>query len=347
MASHENSSSGMPRSPLYDALLLVSFGGPERPDDVMPFLENVLRGKDVPRQRLQEVAEHYELFDGVSPLNAQNRSLLAALVQELNTHGPGLAVYWGNRNWHPFLEDTVREMAEDGVRRALAFVTSAYGSYSGCRQYLEDIERARQQVGPNAPPIDKLRLFYNHPGFIEAQADRVSAAIRELPAERRDGARLIYTAHSIPTAMAARCPYEAQLRETCRLVSEWVGRFQWDLAYQSRSGPPSQPWLEPDIGDFLVELQQSGDVADVVVVPIGFLSEHMEIVYDLDMEIASLCEHLGLHMVRASVVGTHPRFVTMIRELIVERFEPSPTRGALGNLGPSPDVCADDCCLPR
>lgn len=337
----------MPRSAPYDALLLVSFGGPEKPDDVMPFLENVLRGKDVPRQRLQEVAEHYELFDGVSPLNAQNRSLLAALVQELNAHGPNLSVYWGNRNWHPFLEDTIREMAEDGVRRALALVTSAYGSYSGCRQYLEDIERARQQVGPNAPPIDKLRLFYNHPGFIEAQADRVSAALRELPAERRQNARLIYTAHSIPTAMAAQCPYEAQLRETCRLVSERIGRSPWDLVYQSRSGPPSQPWLEPDIGDFLVELQQQGEVTDVVIVPIGFLSEHMEIAYDLDVEIASLCEHLELHMVRASAVAAHPRFVTMIRELILERFESPSTRLALGNLGASPDFCADACCLPR
>ncbi len=331
----------------YDALLLVSFGGPEKPDEVIPFLENVLRGKDVPRQRLLEVAEYYDLFDGVSPLNAQNRSLLAALVHELNLHGPSLSVYWGNRNWHPFLEDTVREMAEDGVRRALAFVTSAFGSYSGCRQYLEDMERARQQVGPNAPPIDKLRLFYNHPGFVEAQSDRVVAAFQELPAPRRATARLIYTAHSIPVAMAAQCAYEVQLREACRLVSERVGHSEWDLVYQSRSGPPSQPWLEPDIGDYLVRLHQTEKDADVVIVPIGFLAEHMETVFDLDVEIASLCEHLGINLVRAGAVGTHPRLVAMIRELILERTAVQPTCLALGTLGPCPDVCPDDCCRPR
>ena len=346
MSSDPPSPFPLPLPVSYDALLLVSFGGPEKPDDVIPFLENVLRGKDVPRQRVLEVAEHYELFDGVSPLNAQNRALLAAIVHELNLHGPTLSLYWGNRNWHPLLEDTIREMTEDGARRALAFVTSAFASYSGCRQYLEDIERARRTVGPRAPQIDKLRLFYNHPGFVEAQADRAADALNQVPAQRRAAARLIYTAHSLPAAMAARCAYQEQLQEACRLVAERIARPDWDLVYQSRSGPPSQPWLEPDIGDHLVRLHQAGQVDDVVIVPIGFLSEPMEVAYDLDSEVASLCEHLGLNMVRAGVVGTHPRLVAMIRELVLERTEAQPTCLALGRFGPSPDVCPADCCLP-
>jgi len=345
--SEGHSSFSVPHSSFpYDALLLVSFGGPEKPDDVIPFLENVLRGKDVPRQRLLEVAGHYELFGGVSPLNAQNRALLAALVHELNRHGPHLPVYWGNRNWHPLLEDTLQEMTDDGVRRALAFVTSAFASYSGCRQYREDIQRAREKAGLNAPQVDKLRLFYNHPGFIEPQAERVAAALAEIPAERRAAAKVVYTAHSIPLAMASRCAYQEQLQEACRLVSEGVGLSDWQLVFQSRSGPPSQPWLEPDLGDSLVGLCAAGPISDVVIVPIGFLSEHVEIVYDLDVEIAALCGHLGLNMVRAGVVGTHARFVTMIREMILERIEPHGARLALGKHGPSPDVCPPDCCLP-
>jgi protoporphyrin/coproporphyrin ferrochelatase len=328
----------------YDALLLLSFGGPERPEDVLPFLENVLRGKRVPRERMLEVAKHYELFDGISPLNMQNRALLAALVAELNAHGPHLPVYWGNRNWHPLLTDTVQQMAEDGVRRALAFVTSAFGSYSGCRQYLENIEEARRAAGPNAPQIDKLRLFYNHPGFIEPMADRVAAALETIPAERREAARLVYAAHSIPLSMAAASPYQAQLCEACRLVSARVGRAAWDLVYQSRSGPPEQPWLEPDVDGFLKRSHETGGVRDVVLVPIGFLSEHMEVIYDLDVEIAGLCESLDINLVRAGVIGTHPRFVTMIRELIQERLDPQAPRLSLGDLGPSPDECPSDCC---
>jgi ferrochelatase len=328
-------------------LLLVSFGGPERRDDVLPFLENVFRGKPVPPERVRQVAEHYELFDGVSPLSAQNRALLAALVAELNAHGPHLPVYWGNRNWHPLLADTLQQMADDGVHRALALVTSAFGSYPGCRQYLEDIERARLAVGPQAPQVDKLRLFYNHPGFIEAVAERVAAALEAVPPERRKTARLIYTAHSIPVAMAERCPYQRQLHEACRLVSDGVGRTAWDLVFQSRSGPPEQPWLGPDVGDFLVDLYRRGGTRDVVLVPIGFLSEHMEVVYDLDVEVAGLCESLGLCLVRAGVVGTHPRFVAMVRQLVLERIEPGTERLALGAVGPSPDACAADCCLPQ
>jgi ferrochelatase len=329
----------------YDALLLVSFGGPEKRDDVLPFLENVLRGKHVPARRVQEVAEHYYRFDGVSPINAQNRSLLVSLVAELNRHGPPLAVYWGNRNWHPLLPDVLEQMADDGVRRALAFVTSAFGSYSGCRQYLEDIARAREAVGPQAPQVDKLRLFYNHPGFIEAMADRVAKALGKIPADRRASARLIYTAHSIPEAMARVSPYVQQLREACGLVSQRVGRTEWELVYQSRSGPPSQPWLGRDLYEHLRALRAGDDAAqDVVLVPIGFLCEHLEVVYDLDVAAGELCDELGLTMVRAGLVANHPRFVAMIRELILERMDSNSVRLALGSQGPSPDVCQEGCC---
>ena len=327
-------------------------------DDVLPFLENVVRGKNVPRERLLEVAGRYELFDGVSPLGAENRALLAALVGQLNTHGPRLPVYWGNRNWHPMLVDAVGQMATDGVHRALAFVTSAFGSYSGCRQYLEDIQRARQEVGPKAPEIDKLRLFYNHPGFIESMADRVAAALKQIPTERRPAARLIYTAHSIPQAMAQRSPYERQLREACRLITEQIkqkgegGRgkgehgsgFLYDLVFQSRSGPPSQPWLEPDIREHIRQLHAGGDIGDVVIVPIGFLAENLEVVYDLDVEVRGLCEELGINMTRAAVVGCHPRFVRMIRELVSERLDPPAPCLALGPDGPWPDDCSLHCC---
>lgn len=328
----------------YDAVLVVSFGGPEKPEDVLPFLENVTRGKDVPRARLQEVAERYYRFGGVSPAGAQNRALLVALVAELNAHGPALAVYWGNRHWHPLLTDAIQQMADDGVRHALAFVTSAFGSYAGCRQYLEAIRQACDEVGAAAPQIDKLRLFYNHPGFIEPMTERVAAALEQVPAERRASAPLIFTAHSIPLAMAENSAYREQLHEACRLVAQGAGRTAWELVYQSRSGPPSQPWLEPDIRDRLRQLRRSGQVQDVVVVPIGFLSEHMEVVYDLDVEAGALCAELGLRMVRAGVVGTHPRFVRMIRELIIERMDPAAERLALGSHGPAPDVCPPDCC---
>jgi len=341
---HHSSFSIHHSSTPYDALLLVSFGGPERPEEVLPFLENVVRGKNVPRERLLRVAERYGLFHGVSPINEQNRALLRALVAELNAHGPPLAVYWGNRNWHPLLPDTLQQMADDGVRRALAFVTSAFGSYPGCRQYLEDIQQAREAAGPQAPLVEKLRLFFNHPGFIEAVADRVLVALEEIPAERRQAARLVYTAHSLPVDMAQSSPCQKQLAEACRLVSERIGRTGWDLVYQSRSGPPQQPWLEPDIKDHLLRLHETGSVKDVVLVPIGFLSEHIEVVYDLDVEAVGLGEQLGISVVRAGVVGTHPRFVTMIRELIQERIAECPTRLALGTLGPWPDDCPAGCC---
>jgi protoporphyrin/coproporphyrin ferrochelatase len=327
----------------YDALLVVSFGGPEGRDDVLPFLDSVLRGRDVPDERLQQVAAHYEHFGGVSPLNAQCRSLVAALREELDRYGPRLAVYWGTRHWHPMLADTLRRMADDGVVRALAFVTSAYASYSGCRRYLEDIARARAEVGARAPEVDKLRLFYNHPGFVEALVDRVAAAFEKVPETRRDAARLVFTAHSIPRALAATCDYEAQLRETAGLVAFPLGRLRWSLVYQSRSGPPSQPWLDPDIVDHLRALAAEG-VKDVVVAPIGFTSDHMEVLYDLDLEAKSRAIELGLNMVRAATVGVHPRFVRMVRELVEERLSDAPERLYLGTRGPAPDVCPPGCC---
>jgi protoporphyrin/coproporphyrin ferrochelatase len=329
----------------YDALLIVSFGGPDGPDDVIPFLENVLRGRNVPRARMLEVADHYFHFGGKSPINDQNRQLIATLQTELAAHGPNLPIYWGNRNWHPLLADTLRQMAADGVRRALAFVTSAYSSYSGCRQYREDIARAQQEVGATAPAVDKLRVFFNHPGFIEPMIERVTEAIAKIPADRRAAAPLIFTAHSIPKSMADGCRYEVQLREACRLVADGVGRTDWQLVYQSRSGPPQQPWLEPDVRDFLRGQHAISAMQDVVIVPIGFTSDHLEVLYDLDTEVKQLCDELGINMVRAGTVGTHPRIVRMIRELIVERMTSAAERPALGELGPNHDVCPDDCCL--
>lgn len=329
----------------YDALLVVSFGGPDGPDDVLPFLENVLRGRNVPRERMLEVAEHYYQFGGRSPINDQNRALIAALESELATHGPKLPIYWGNRNWHPLLPDTLRKMATDGVQRALAFVTSAYSSYSSCRQYRENIAAAQTEVGPTAPQVDKLRAFYNHPGFIEPMAENTRAALEKISTERRPDAEVVFTAHSIPTAMAATSGYEEQLREACRLVAEGVGSgVKWNFVYQSRSGPPQQPWLEPDICDFIESCHQKSPLKDLVVIPIGFISDHLEVVYDLDTEARGLCERLGINMVRAATVGTHSRFVRMIRELIEERMTDSPQRLALGNLGPSHDECPSDCC---
>jgi ferrochelatase len=327
----------------YDALLVISFGGPEGMDDVIPFLENVLRGRNVPRERLLRVAKHYELFDGVSPINGENRKLIAALHQELEAKGPHLSIYFGNRNWHPMLADTLREMRDDGVQNALAFVTSAYSSYSSCRQYLEDIERARASLGPDAPRVQKLRAYYNHPGFIEANIAKVRAALDQIPEERRSKTQIAFTAHSIPESMARNCDYEMQLRETSQLIAEAVGLKNWQLVFQSRSGSPSQPWLGPDVCDHLRELQ-AGGARDVVVAPIGFVSDHMEIIYDLDTEARALCQKLGLNMIRAATAGTHPAFVEMIRELIMECIDPASPRRSLGAYGPRADPCPPGCC---
>jgi ferrochelatase len=327
----------------YDAFLLVSFGGPEAMADVMPFLDHVLRGRNIPPERKREVARHYERFGGVSPINAQNRALLDAVRRELGTHGPRLPLYWGNRNWHPFLADTLRAMAADGIRRALAFVTSAYSSYSGCRQYLDDVARARAEVGPSAPAVDKLRAFYDHPGFVEANADRLREALGSLPADRR-GTRIAFTAHSVPTAMAAGSDYVAQLRETCALVAARAPGVPWTLVFQSRSGSPRDPWLEPDVLEHLETLRAEGARA-VVVAPVGFVSDHMEVVHDLDTEARARAAALGLAFARAGTAGTHPAFVRMIRELIEERVAGG-ARRALGSRGPRADVCERDCCPP-
>lgn len=331
--------------PPYDALLVVGFGGPEKMEDVIPFLENVLRGRNVPRERMLEVARHYEHFDGKSPINNQMRELIAVLRPELAAHGIHLPIYWGNRNWHPLLADTLREMKSAGVQRAIGYAASAYSSYSGCRQYLGDIERARQAIGPDAPTVDKLRVFFNHPSFVAANASRLSTALDQLPPDRRRGMRVAFTAHSIPASLATTCQYEPQLLETCRLTAAKAGldQPQWELVYQSRSGRPEDPWLGPDICDHLRDLATRG-VSEVVLMPIGFLSDHMEVMYDLDYEARQVADALGISMIRAATVGTHPLFVQMLRELIEERITDAVARPAIGAFPAWPDACPDDCC---
>src|SRR3954454_12488334 len=327
---------------VYDAILIVGFGGPEQREDVLPFLENVTRGRNIPRERLLEVAEHYYHFGGVSPINAQVRELIEALRPELRRHGITLPIFWGNRNWHPMLAETLREMGAAGVKRALGVVLAAYSSYSSCRQYREDIERARDEVGPDAPAVDKARVFYNHPEFIAANSDRVREALAQISPDERSRVHLTFTAHSIPLSMARGSRYELQLKETCRLVACDLGvpAGRWSLVYQSRSGRPQDPWLEPDILDHLRELKDQGK-AHVIVHPIGFLSDHMEVLYDLDEEARQLCDEIGLSMVRSKTVGTHRGFVRMLRELIDERVAEAAAdeRRAVGQYGPSHDTC--------
>ena len=326
----------------YDALILVSFGGPEGPDDVMPFLENVLKGRDVPRQRMLTVAEHYMAFGGVSPINEDNRSLVSLLESELGDHDMSLPIYFGNRNWHPMLSDTLGRMKQDGIRRALAIVTSGYGSYSSCRQYLENLEEARKGIGEGAPEVDKLRLFFNHPGFLESMVACTDRALLQVDQERRQDCRLLFTAHSIPITMSVGCRYAEQLEETARFVAAETGISNWKMVYQSRSGSPHQPWLEPDVCDAIRESAEEG-TRDIVVVPVGFISAHMEILFDLDTEARGLCEQLDIRMVRADTVGHEPRFITMLRELIEERIgEKEPL--AVGDLAAPPHVCVADCC---
>lgn len=336
--------SGPPRP--YDALLVVSFGGPEKPEDVMPFLRNVVAGRPVPEERLQDVARRYHRFGGRSPINEHNRRLVASLQQELGREGPALPVFLGNLHWHPMLADTLREMRDRGVRRAAAFVTSAFRSHASCRKYVDAIEAAQDELGAEAPHVDKLRPFYNHPGFIEAMADRVHHALEEFPADRREDVRLAFTAHSIPVAMAEPSEYVHDLEETCRLVAEQVDAPRWQLVYQSRSGPPSQPWLGPDVLDHLRALSDIG-ARDVVVVPVGFVSDHMEVIWDLDVKAAELAGDLGLRMARAGTAGTHPAFVRMVIELLGEHTGDAARRRALGSRGPAPAACAPGCCPPE
>jgi ferrochelatase len=344
----------------YDAFLLVSFGGPEGPDDVMPFLRNVTRGRGIPEERLLAVAEHYRHFGGVSPINGQCRDLLAAIEAEFAATGVRLPLYWGNRNWDPLLADTVARMRDDGIGRAIAFVTSGYGSYSSCRQYLDDIDRARAEVGAGAPEIDKIRHYHDHPGHVAAHADGVRAALAALPAERAETTRIVFTAHSIPSALAASSGpgggtdrYIAQLRETAALVAEaaahglpWAAlpwtALPWDLVWQSRSGPPTVPWLAPDVNDHLEALAAAGTTG-VVVSPIGFISDHLEVVWDLDNEAAATARRLGLDFARAATPGTHPAFVAMVGELVRERLDGGVPRRALGAV-PWWDACPSGCC---
>jgi len=341
----------------YDALLLVSFGGPEGPDDVVPFLENATRGRGIPRERLVEVGAHYTRFGGVSPINEQNRALLAAVQADLAAARVDLPVYWGNRNWDPYLADVLRDMRADGVTRALCLMTSAYASYSGCRQYRENLADAVAEVEADglgaAPALAKLRHYFDHPGFVEPMIDASVEAVRRLGVPRP---RLVFTTHSIPTANAAASgpggdAYLDQHRAVATLIHAAVAarvdvEEGWDLVFQSRSGAPHIPWLEPDISDHLDALHARG-VAGAVIAPIGFVSDHMEIVWDLDTVALDHAREIGLPAVRAGTAGTDPRFVGMVRELVLERVGRAPAR-ALSSSGPSYDVCPVGCCAnPR
>ena len=328
----------------YDAILFLSFGGPEKRDDVIPFLENVLRGKPVPRERLLEVAEHYYHFGGISPINEQCRQLIIVLRQDLDAHDIRLPIYWGNRNWTPYLNDTLIQMKRDGVRRVLTYVTSGFSCYSGCRQYRENIAAALEQPEAAGMQIDKLRVFYNHADFIAVLAEQVGSALEKFPGEVRDAVHVAFTAHSIPLSMSTTSDYEKQLREACRLVAERleIPESRWKLVYQSRSGRPQDPWLEPDILDHLREAKASG-INQVLISPIGFLSDHMEVLYDLDDEARRFCDEHAIQMVRASTPGNHPQFVRMIRKLIQERMHGA-KRECLGEFPANHDVCPLDCC---
>ncbi len=338
----------MSQSVPHDAVLLLGFGGPEGPDDVMPFLENVTRGRGVPRERLEEVAEQYLLFGGRSPINDQHRALLQAVGAELERRGRALPLYWGNRNWEPYVEDVLRRIAAAGHRRVVAFTGSAYSSYSACRQYWEDIDRAQAAVGAagGEPPIvDKVRPYFNHPGFVLATVERVHAALEELAPGDRNQARVVFTAHSIPQSMASTSDYEVQLRDVAAMVAERVAlprSSEWELVFQSRSGPPQVPWLGPDVVDHLGAVHERGDRV-VVLVPIGFTSDHMEVAYDLDTQAAGAAADLGLSLVRARTVGTHPLFVRGLVDVIDELLVGA-TPAAIGSFGPRVTPCAVGCC---
>lgn len=353
-----HSATGASAAP-YDALLLVSFGGPEQPADVLPFLRNVTAGRDIPADRLAEVAEHYHTFGGRSPSNDQCRALLAAVRAELGTQGLDLPVYWGNRNWTPYLSDTVAQMSADGVRRAAAFVTSAYSSYSGCRQYRENLYDAAA-AGPGVR-IDRLRHYFNHPGFITAFADSTRNALGSLPPALRAKARLLFVTHSIPVTMARSAgprggAYEGQHHSVAALVTAELAhrtgvQHTWDLVYCSRSGPPQVPWLEPDVNSALDALAAENSAA-AVAVPIGFVSDHMEVVYDLDTEAAATATEAGVEFRRAATPGVHPAFVGLVVDLLLERAAAERgekiSRRVLGDLAPSWDVCPAGCCAnPR
>jgi ferrochelatase len=340
----------------YDAFLLVSFGGPEAPEDVVPFLENVTRGRGIPRERLAEVGEHYFHFGGRSPINDQNRELLAAIREDFAGNGVDLPVYWGNRNWAPYLPDTLAQMQADGVRRVAVLTTSAYASYSGCRQYRENLADA--VAGLDDPPhLDRLRHYFNHPGFVESMVDATLTALSELSDSVRESAHLVFVTHSIPVSMNESSgplggAYVAQHLSVAEEIVERVRmetgrRHRHELVFCSRSGAPHVPWLEPDVNDHLALLAERGRPA-VVLVPIGFVSDHMEVVWDLDTEAAGTAEKLGLPFVRAATAGIDPRFVAMVRELVLERAAvergEDVERAAVGSHAPCWDRCSARCC---
>ncbi len=332
----------------YDAFLLVSFGGPEQAEDVRPFLQRVTAGRGVPQERLDEVAEHYFAAGGASPVNGHCRRLLDDIRPRMADLG--LASYWGNRNWHPLLEDTLARMADDGVERAVAFVTSAYGGYSSCRQYLDDISSARAKVGRRAPLVDKLRLFYDHPGWVHPWARSAAAAHTGCAAQLDAGSHgagtedieVIFTAHSIPVGAARTSPYVSHVTTTARLAAAAAGFGAWQLAWQSRSGSPASPWLGPDI----VEVLGSSSAPGAVVVPIGFVCENMEVTHDLDVEAAAAARSRGMAFTRAGGVSSAPEFVAMVVSLVAERLVPGTERASLGEDGPWPDDCPVGHCPP-
>jgi len=327
----------------FDAILVGSFGGPEGMDDVMPFLRNVLRGRNVPEARMIEVSHHYEQFGGVSPINEQNREFIAALEVELAKRGVDLPVYFGNRNWEPFFGDVIEEMKGKGQKKVLTWLTSAFSCYSGCRQYRENITEAAEKISFEDFQSHKIRVFYNHPKFIEVQTLRAQDALNELPEELRDDAHFVFTAHSIPISMAQGARYEAQLNEASRLVAEAMDREKFSLVYQSRSGAPHVPWLEPDVCDYIEELKGKDEKA-VVIIPIGFVSDHMEVLFDLDTEAREACEENGIAFARAKAPGAHPVYIDMAADLIIERMTGSVQKPSLGTHGPSHDVCPVSCC---
>ncbi len=346
-----------PDSAPYDALLLVSFGGPEKPEDVLPFLENVTRGRGIPRERLVEVGEHYYGFGGRSPINDQNRAFISAVEEDFRSTGVELPVYWGNRNWDPYLADTLRQMRDDGIRRAACLVTSAYSSYSGCRQYRENLAEAVATVGEGAPQLDRLRHYFNHPGFVEPMVDATLSALAGLGDSARRDAHVLFVTHSIPESMNDTAgpeggAYVAQHRAVVDEVGERVRqetghRYATELVFCSRSGPPHVPWLEPDVNDRIEELARQG-VGGVVVVPIGFVSDHMEVIYDLDTEAQATAEKAGVEFARAATAGVDPRFVAMVRDLLLERAAvergEEVRRESVGALAPSWDRCPVGCC---
>jgi ferrochelatase len=353
----------------YDAVLLLSFGGPERPQDVLPFLQNVTKGRGIPQERLDEVAGHYLAKGGRSPINDQNRALIAALAAEAERRGLDVPILWGNRNWSPYLLDTLRDAVEAGHRRVLAVVTSAFSSYSGCRQYREDIGSALFALAAEGLTleVDKVRHYFNHPAFAEVMTGTTGAALDRLPDTARERARLVFVTHSVPDAMndASGPPGQpgAYLRQHRDLAAQIVAGLgsparPYDLVFCSRSGPPSQPWLEPDINDHLAALADAGlagPTAGVVVVPIGFVSDHMEVVFDLDDEAAATAQKAGIPFARAATVGADPRFAAALLDLAGERAAQArgevPRRPVTGDLGPLPAVCPADCCrnlrMPR